>query len=177
MSSKINLQKPPTAQGSPGGECGRRGTGLCARKRPGSPAPAARALGRRDAHVSGGTGLHVLGSSEHRPHFGHEILHGEMHGVPVASRSDPACGQWVQERPKNTSVGQAGWGRRSTPVSVRAHRWGRDGGAEGKPASQRRGVPLYLSYFALHRGDNCRGDLAIFFLRNSPNVNRERSQT
>lgn len=98
MSSKINLQKPPTAQGGPGGECGWRGTGLCARKRPGSPAPAARALGRRDARVSGGTGLHVLGSGKHRPHFGHEIL----------------------------------------------------------------------SYFALHGGDNCRGDLAIFFLRNSP---------
>ena len=54
----------------------------------------------------------------------------ETHGVPVASRSDLEGGLQAQEGPP--------WG----PCS---------------PTGQRRrgGPSLYLSYFALHRGDNC----------------------
>lgn len=46
-------------------------------------APRPAAAGRR---VSGGAGLHVFGSCEHRSDFGHEVLSKDRHGVSVSSR-------------------------------------------------------------------------------------------
>lgn len=132
MSSKINLQKPPTAQGRP---WGRVWTVLDGSVHAGAAwlsGPTARVPGQHDARVSGRTGLHVLGSGEHRPHFGHEILHGETHGVPMASCSDPARGPRVRECPMNVSAGRPAVGPRSPPGS------GPTGGAEmGTPRESR----------------------------------------
>lgn len=147
---------------------------VCARGSCRLSGPHSPGAGPARRRVSGGTGLHVLGSGEHRPHFGHEILHGETHGVPVASHSDPHADRRSRSAPD--CVG--GKARHGDPAALQGQgplvgaRWG----CRGKTGPLKEGaLPLYLSYFALHRGHNCRGDLAVFFLRNSPNVSKERS--